>query len=146
MSASSGERILVPFDGSPLSRRALERAVTMHPDARVTVLYVIDPVYAVYEAEARGPTAAGEWHDRMTEEAEAICAEAREQAEERGCEVESAVETGRPARAILSYVDEHDVDHVIMGSHGREGVSRLVLGSVAEQVMRQSPVPVTVVR
>jgi nucleotide-binding universal stress UspA family protein len=43
-------------------------------------------------------------------------------------------------------VDEHDVDHVVMGSNGRRGVSRLVLGSVAERVVRGAPVPVTVVR
>jgi nucleotide-binding universal stress UspA family protein len=63
-----------------------------------------------------------------------------------GREVETAIEVGSPARTILAYVDDHDVDHVVMGSHGRSGVSRLVFGSVAEQVMRQSPVAVTVVR
>jgi nucleotide-binding universal stress UspA family protein len=42
-----GERTLVPFDGSPLARRALDRALTSHPDAKVTILYVIDPVLAV---------------------------------------------------------------------------------------------------
>ena len=141
-----GERILVPFDGSPLSRRALERAVTKHPDDQITVLYVIDPMLAVYDAEAKGLPAASTWHDRMTERADEICADATKQAGDHDCEITTATEIGRPARTILEYADEHEIDHVIMGSHGREGVSRLILGSVAERVMRQAPIPVTVVR
>jgi nucleotide-binding universal stress UspA family protein len=141
-----GERILVPFDGSPLSEKALERAVTRHPDAEITVLNVIDPVQAVYEAELKGLPSARNWVDRVADRADDLCAAAAERAAAHGCEVTTAVETGRPARAILDYADEHGIDHVVMGSHGRSGVSRLVLGSVAEQVVRQSPVPVTVVR
>ena len=141
-----GERLLVPFDGSPLSRRALERAITKHAEDRITVLFVVDPLLAVYEAETEGLPAARTWHDRMAEEADAVCAEARGLAAEHDCDIETATEFGRPARTILEYADEHAVDHVVMGSHGREGVSRLVLGSVAERVMRQAPVPVTIVR
>jgi len=141
-----GERILVPFDGSPLSRRALERAVTKHPADRITVLYVIDPLLAVYEAELEGLPAAESWYDRMTEWADEICAEATAQAGDHGCDVTTTTEVGRPARTITEYADEHDIDHIIMGSHGREGVSRLVLGSVAESVLRRAPMPVTIVR
>jgi nucleotide-binding universal stress UspA family protein len=141
-----GERILVPFDGSPLSERALDRAVTKYPDAEVTVLYVIDPVEAVYEAELKGLPEARTWHERASEWAEDRCADAAERAARHGCDVTTAVETGPPARTILEYVDAHDVEHVIMGSHGRSGVPRLVFGSVAERVVRQSPVPVTIVR
>lgn len=141
-----GERILVPFDGSPLSRRALERAVTVHPEARITVLHVIDPVDVIYEAESKGLPEAETWHDRMTERARDLCADAEAEATAYDCDVTTAITTGSPAREILDYVDEHSIEHVIMGSHGRSGISRLVLGSVAEQVMRQSPVPVTIVR
>jgi nucleotide-binding universal stress UspA family protein len=56
------------------------------------------------------------------------------------------VVVGRPAREIVDYADENDIDHVVMGSHGRSGVSRIVLGSVAENVVRKSSVPVTVAR
>jgi len=141
-----GERILVPYDGSPLSQRALERALTKHPNDQFTVLYVIDPMLAVYESEAKGLPAASTWHDRMTERAERICTDATERADEYDCDITTATEIGRPARTILEYADEHEIDHIFMGSHGREGVSRLVLGSVAESVMRQAPIPVTIVR
>ncbi|RXK47391.1 universal stress protein [Halorientalis pallida] len=140
------ERVLVPFDGSPLSQRALERALTKHPDDQITVLYVIDPVLAVYEVEMKGLPAANTWHDRITDWADEICAEATEYAGEHGCEITTATEIGRPARTILAYADEYGIDHIIMGSHGREGVSRVVLGSVAERVLRQAPIPVTIVR
>lgn len=140
------DRILVPFDGSPLSRRALDRAVTAHQDATITVLYVIDPVYVVYEAESRGLPEAETWHDRMEAQADELCTEAEALAEKSNCTISTEVVTGKPAREILAFAEANDIDHIIMGSHGRSGVSRLVLGSVAETVMRQSPVPVTIVR
>lgn len=140
------ERILVPVDGSPLSSRAVERVARNHPDADVIVLHVIDPVGALYEAEAGGVRAAEHWYDRARASAEQICADAAAVAADHDCAVTTVVETGHPARTILDAVDERDVDHVVMGSHGRRGVSRLVLGSVAERVVRQCPVPVTIVR
>lgn len=140
------ERILVPYDGSPLSQRALERAVTKHPDAQITTLYVIDPRLAVYEAETKGLPAASTWHDRMTERADEICAGATAQAGEHDCEISTATRIGRPARAIVAYADEHGIDHILIGSHGREGVSRLIIGSVAERVLRRAPITVTIVR
>jgi nucleotide-binding universal stress UspA family protein len=140
------ERVLVPYDGSELSARALERVVTKHPADEVHVLYVVDPVHGVYESETHGLAGAEEWYEEAKSKAESALAEAEAFAAEHGLEVTAAHEVGTPARAILEYVDAHDVDHVVMGSHGRTGVSRLVLGSTAEQVMRQSPVPVTVVR
>jgi nucleotide-binding universal stress UspA family protein len=140
------ERILVPYDGSELSERALERVVAKHPDDEIHVLYVVDPVYGVYESEAHGLAGAEQWYDDAKAQAEATLANATELAAERGVAVTATHEVGRPSRAILEYVEAHDVDHVVMGSHGRSGLPRLVLGSTAEKVMRQSPVPVTVVR
>jgi nucleotide-binding universal stress UspA family protein len=140
------EHILVPFDGSPLSERALDRAVTGHPDDTITVLHVIDPVLAVYQAEARGITEARAWVAETTEVARETADAAAALAADRGVAVDTAVATGRPAAVILDYAEAHDVDHIVMGSHGRSGASRLLLGSVAERVVRESPVPVTIVR
>ncbi|MFB6177175.1 MAG: universal stress protein, partial [Halobaculum sp.] len=60
--------------------------------------------------------------------------------------VETDTAVGRPASAIVEYAETNEVDHLVLGSHGRTGVSRLLLGSNAEKVVRRSPVPVTVVR
>jgi nucleotide-binding universal stress UspA family protein len=63
-------------------------------------------------------------------------------------DVEFRTETvvGKPAREIVSFAEEHDIDHVIIGSHGRAGLSRILLGSVAEKIVRRAPMPVTVIR
>jgi nucleotide-binding universal stress UspA family protein len=60
--------------------------------------------------------------------------------------VRTVHEVGHPARTIVEYAADETVGHVVIGSHGRVGVSRLLLGSVAEKVVRRSSVPVTVVR
>ncbi|MFW5905501.1 MAG: universal stress protein [archaeon] len=60
--------------------------------------------------------------------------------------VETAIEHGNPYRGIRFYVEEHDIDLVGMGAHGRSGVERYLLGSVAEDTVRTSPVPVMTVR
>jgi nucleotide-binding universal stress UspA family protein len=54
--------------------------------------------------------------------------------------------SGDPANEIVAYAEETDVDHIVVGSHGRSGLSRVLLGSTAEKVVRRSPVPVTVVK
>jgi nucleotide-binding universal stress UspA family protein len=66
--------------------------------------------------------------------------------ENRGAEVETDMVRGRPDRAIVKRAGNGEFDLVIIGSHGRDGVARVLLGSVAEKVVRRSPVPVLVVR
>lgn len=138
--------VLVPIDGSELSKRALEHALTAYPDAAVTVLHVVDPVDAVYRAEASGPVEAERWVEAARESADALLADARERAAARGVDVDTEIRIGKPVREIVELADESDVDHIVVGSHGRTGAARLVLGSVAESVVRRSSVPVTVVR
>lgn len=138
--------VLVPIDGSPLSYRALEYALEHFPDADVTTLYVIDPVEAAYPAGFDTVPVGEEWYENATERADGIHEEAREIASEFDAELTTVTEVDRPRHAILSYVEDHEVEGIVMGSHGREGIERLLLGSVAESVMRRSDVPVTVVR
>ena len=138
--------VLVPMDGSPLAERALAYAFDHHPDADVRVLHVVDPVEAVYVAEASGSHAAEEWVAAAREVGERICDRARERAADRGVEIETATEFGNPARVIRRVLEEESIDHVVMGSHGRSALGRLLLGSVSEAVLRRSPVPVTIMR
>jgi nucleotide-binding universal stress UspA family protein len=60
--------------------------------------------------------------------------------------IEGVVAQGAPHQAILDYVDEHDIDLVVMGTHGRTGLDRYLLGSVTEKVVRLSDAPVLTVR
>lgn len=60
--------------------------------------------------------------------------------------VETAIEQANPYPGIRSYVEDHDIGLVVMGTHGRSGIGRYLLGSVAEKTVRTSPVPVLTVR
>lgn len=139
-------RILVAFDGSPMAERALEHVCDVHHGADVTVIHVIDPVDSVLYAEASGPNAAREWIEAAETEADSICSAAESDAAASGMTVDTVTVFGSPAREIVRYAREHDTDQIVVGSHGRRGVSKLILGSVADRVIRESPIPVTVVR
>jgi nucleotide-binding universal stress UspA family protein len=134
------KRVLVPVDGSGAAAEALDFVREEWPDATLVLATVIDPADAAATRSAL-PTGAETWY-----------AEQREMAMDRlttlaatwESDTETVVVPGRPIRTIVSLAA--DVDHVVMSSHGRTGLSRAVLGSVAEGVIRRSPVPVTVVR
>ncbi|MEF8809008.1 universal stress protein [Natronomonas sp.] len=135
--------ILVPIDGSPPSEAALEHAFEQFPTESITALYVMDPVDG---ATAWGPGSADDWLAAAEERAETVLAGAKDAAADAGVDVTTESTVGRPARAIVDYADEQEIDHIVIGSHGRDGISRVLLGSVAETVVRRSPVPVTVIR
>jgi len=138
------EHVLVPMDESPMARRALAFALDAHPEAAVTVLFVVDYVEESYGAEMLvGPE---RLRERADERAERVFDRARDTAAERDASVETRTEYGDPARVVSEYADEHDVDLIVIGSHGRSLVSRVLLGDVADTVVRRAPVPVTVVR
>ncbi|NHX35265.1 MULTISPECIES: universal stress protein [Halolamina] len=140
--------VLVAVDGSPQAAAALEHALAQFPDADIVALTAIDPVAAGY-ASAPGPDGGsypGEWVEQANERADWILDEAVETAADEGREIETVRVNDRPARAIVEYAGEEAVDHIVIGSHGRTGVTRVLLGSVAEKVVRRSPCPVTVVR
>jgi nucleotide-binding universal stress UspA family protein len=138
--------VLVAFDDSPESRYALEFATDEFDDAHVTLLTVIDPADAGSRRRLNLPPLGDEWLERAREDAQELLDDAETSIQDPGVTVDTAIEVGRPARTVVAYADEHDVDHVVMGSHGRSGVTRILLGSVAETVIRRSPVPVTVAR
>lgn len=138
--------VLVPLDGSPLADDALEHALDVY-DCPVTVLNVVTPLDAnmseggILEGDENREEAARDHADQIIERAV-------EQAAAVDRTVETAVETGDPAETILEYIEEHDVDHVVMGGHGapRAGLVRRLLGTVSTKVVGESPVPVTVIR
>lgn len=140
------DRILVAYDESSQARAALEHALTTFPEAELTVVHITDPREWVYVDDIGGGYYSDEAFDRAHESADDILSEAEALAREHGVEVSTDIETGRPADAIVQFAEEHDIDHIVMGSHGRRGLSRFLLGSVAEAVVRRSPVSVTVVR
>ena len=144
-----GRHILVPIDGSEASFDALAFALAQESADRLTVLTVVDPAEGVYGHGEAGYYSQ-ESFDHAMNRAEERCEQAKSIISETDgsdhIEVITEIEIGRPARTITEFAEENEVDHIVMGSQGRSGVSRLLLGSVAESVVRRSPVPVTVYR
>ncbi|WP_254533137.1 universal stress protein [Natrinema gelatinilyticum] len=139
------ERILVPVDGSNRSVEALEYAIETFPDASITAIHVLE-VGRGDIGTLSGMT--GDIPDERPERerSEEILESARELAADRGTEIETERGRGRPDRLIVKRAEDDDYDMIVIGSHGRDGVTRVLLGSVAEKVMRRSSMPVLVVR
>lgn len=140
------EHVLVPVDDADPSIDALDFAVENYPDASITALHVVDPAQFSAAVSIEGAATYADVLESHEGKAAELLAEMSDRAAERGVRIETDYVVGKAARSIVGYVDEHDVDHVVIGSHGRSGATRVLLGSVAESVTRRSQVPVTVVR
>ena len=136
--------LLVPLDGSPQSKEALQYTVETFPDADLVVVHVLNPAAGTGDIDGMIADTASVIGDQQAF-AEELFDEARETV---GADriVDTELLAGRAATEIVDYAAEHDIDEIVMGSHGRDGAARLLLGSVSETVVRRSPVPVTVVR
>lgn len=139
--------ILVPVDESDRSDEAFSYALDEYAGDRITALHVVDPrnVYTAVGVED-GMMSAGQLHEQLDSQADAVLSRCREEAERRGVDIDTVRITGTIASSIVRYAENQAIDHIVMGSHGRSGASRILLGSVAERVTRRSPVAVTIVR
>lgn len=139
------ERILVPTDGSEGVKRAVLHALDLAKSHGATV----HAVYVVNTAGFTGLPMESSWEgidEMLRSDAEAALETVREFAEARDVPIETRVLEGSPHREIVRYAEQGDCDLVVMGTHGRGGIDRLLLGSVAEKVVRSSNVPVMTVR
>ncbi|WP_254769418.1 universal stress protein [Salinilacihabitans rarus] len=138
------DRILVPTDGSVEGERAVEYAIDLARahDATIRAIYVVNAAsYGGLPME----TAWDGISDALREEGEVAVERVEELAPE-DVTVETKVLEGSPSRVIVSEAAAVSCDLVVMGTHGRGGIDRLLLGSVAERVVRSAPVPVLTVR
>lgn len=136
-------RVLVAVDGSEQSKAALKHAIVEHPEAELIAVHVIDILAGLYGEHYVDYQ---EIRDGQERRAEGVLNTAKEIAAEHDRELTTETIIGKPATGIVDAAEEHTVDMIVVGSRGRSGVSRVLLGSVAEAVVRRSPVPVTVVR
>jgi nucleotide-binding universal stress UspA family protein len=138
------ETVLVATDGSESVERAVTAALDLATrfEAHVETLYVLD------EDELSGSPerVREELRYALQETGGEALVDARRRAAERGVEVTTAVREGRPADEILAHVREVDADMVATGTRGRHGEHRLLVGSVAERVVRSCRVPVLTAR
>ncbi|MBI4246605.1 MAG: universal stress protein [Candidatus Rokubacteria bacterium] len=137
------QRILVPLDGSALAEAALPKAIELLSDAPGAALVLLRAAEAV-RLPGGDPTAA---QVAVVQEAQsyldALAAKLREQGVAR---VQTSVWYGRPAPAIVEAAEIGHVDLIVMSTHGRSGLGRLILGSVAESVLRGTRTPILLLR
>lgn len=142
-------RLLVPLDDSPTAQRGLDEAISLARDLRSTIvlLHVTELVPMVPEV------ASAEAWDAIREGLRAAGRQVLDAAATRvraaGVACETALgdaDARRPADAIVDEATAKGCDLIVMGTHGRRGLGRALLGSDAELVLRQSPVPVLLVR
>lgn len=136
------DRILLPTDGSRGNSRAVDQAIGLagETDAVLHALFVVEDIPSAPEMSD------GQFQARLEQIGEEALEDIRARADDAGVEIETAIENGDPHRAILEYADEEAMDLVVMGTHGRSGLDRYLLGSVTERVVRASDVPVLTVR
>ncbi|RIK91626.1 MAG: universal stress protein [Burkholderiales bacterium] len=144
------ERILVPYDGSPTSDEALAEAVRLAKlcSSRLRLIHVVDPLLYITGFEV-GAVYANEILPGLLAAGETLLRQARDPIEAQGLVVESEViqSSGeRVARIVVEQAALWKADLIVLGTHGRRGVDRVLMGSDAELVARTSPVPVLLVR
>jgi nucleotide-binding universal stress UspA family protein len=134
-------RILCPLDFSEASRHAVDQAVVVarYYRARITALHVIPPVPLEGPGEVTS-AADGRELQRLRRQAAAEFAQV-----DPGYDVDALVDVGEASRVILECAAALPADLVVMGTHGRSGFQHLLLGSVAEKVLRKAPCPVLTV-
>jgi nucleotide-binding universal stress UspA family protein len=142
-------KILLAIDDSTYSEAALDAVVsqTKPSEAEVRLLHVIEPtpVYSDGSAWVYYPDY-GEVRHEQRQEAEGLIARAAETLRDAGFRVSTAIETGNPKVVLIDDAVSWHADLIVLGSHGRKGLDRFLMGSVSEAVARHAPCSVQIVR
>jgi nucleotide-binding universal stress UspA family protein len=142
------KKVLVPTDFSSTSDVALDyaRGLSQALGASLVLLHVFeDPLDSMYTPEMYVPVPT-ELRDALWHDAEARLRSNLAAATQGGIDAEAHVITGRAWASIVEYSTRHSIDLIVMGTHGRGGMAHVLLGSVAERVVRSAPCPVLTVR
>lgn len=138
------DAVLVPTDGSEAVQPAIDHGLELASriDATVHALFVVETAISRAIPEAQWLP----YEETLTEAGDRAVAAVEAQASERNIDTVTAVRRGLAHEEIIKYAGSHDIDLVVMGTHGRSGIDRALLGSVTENVIRQTDVPVLVER
>jgi len=144
------QRILVPYDGSPTSSRGLDEAIQLAAltNASLRLVYMVDDLLFLSGFETY-PVCASDMLPLMREAGDKILRDGKARAQRAGVKADTVLLEGvapRLADLVVEQVKAWGADLVVIGTHGRRGVGRLLLGSDAEQVVRSATVPVLLVR
>ena len=138
--------ILAPTDFSDSSKKAISDAFELARTfgATLSLLHVLEP--SPYLGEFTLPTMGEELLGDLERQASAALAQVLPEAQEATIEVTRAVAIGSPSQKIVETAEAEHVDLIVMATHGRTGLSHLLIGSVAERVVRTAPCPVLTIR
>jgi len=142
------QRILVPIDGSPTSERALQEAIKIaEGKAQLRLIYVVEQTYPL-DAEGYAFIDYDALQEAVRSTGERALVQAAARVKSSGITAETALleNPGNAASVIDEEAIKWKADLIVIGTHGRSGLSRLLLGSVAEQVVRGVTIPVLLVR
>ncbi|SNZ17973.1 Nucleotide-binding universal stress protein, UspA family [Natronoarchaeum philippinense] len=133
--------VLVPTDGSEHALAAAEHAVALAgaSGARIHALNVVDVGVASSSPDLTPPTTL---LDQLRDAGERATDAVAERADEAGLDAETEVREGFPAQTVVEYADEADIDLIAMGTAGRSGIGRHLVGSTAAKVIRRAEMPV----
>ncbi|CAB3288320.1 UspA domain protein [Methanocaldococcus lauensis] len=139
------KKIVVPTDGSDVSIEAAKHAIVIAKkfDAEIYAIYVVDVSPFV------GIPAEGTWElisEVLREEGEEALKKIKKMAEDNDVEVHTEMIEGVPAKEIVEYAEKKEADLIVMGTTGKTGLERILLGSVAERVIKNAHCPVLVVK
>ena len=142
------KNILAPLDGSELSECSLDHVTAVAKGCQVPnviLLHVVEPHdrYAGYTGISQEML--GEIRKELRTNTEDYLAKVVDKLKKKGINAKTAVVEGKPSDEILNYADKNQADLIIMSTHGSSGLTRWAFGSVADKVIRHSPVPVLVI-
>lgn len=144
------QKILVPIDGSPTSGRGLQEAIKLAKltGARLRLIHVVDSISFAAGMEA-AMMVTGEMLNLMREGGQELLAKARARVEKAGLRVDTVLVdslAGRVCDLVVAQAESWHAGLIVLGTHGRRGVGRMLLGSDAELIIRLAKVPVLLVR
>jgi nucleotide-binding universal stress UspA family protein len=142
------KHILIPLDGSRFAEQVLERTIPLGVamQAEYTLLHAIDPLVADHTGPPYTVGLDEALYEQIQTGAQNHLDRVAERLRAQSLRVSTRLVAGQPANAILTYAREHGVDLIAMATHGRGGISRMVLGSVADKVVRGACAPVLLQR
>jgi nucleotide-binding universal stress UspA family protein len=145
MASKMCKKILIATDGSEYTKKAVDYGIDLakNTEARLYAIYVIDtaafasiPMDAAWES----------MYELLKQEGDEATKYVADKASEDGLDIERLTIEGHPAEEIIKYAEKNSVDLIVMGTLGKSGLDRFLLGSVAEKVVRTSKIAVLVVR
>ncbi len=134
-------KILIATDGSEYTKKAVDYGIDIadNTGAKLYAIYVID-TRSYGSIPLSAPTEYA--YSLLRQEGDAAIKYVAEKAEAAGLEVEGIIIEGHPAEEIIKYAENNSIDLIVMGTLGKSGLDRFLLGSVADKVIRNSKIPV----